>query len=296
MDLQHLRVLVRVSQVNSFTKAAVELGIAQPTVSRIIKELEETWDGQLFYRTGRGVALSDFGKIAVARASTILREAEQASEELRTYSSVPMGTVSLGLPTSLVGTVVPRLVNELRRDFAGIRLRVFEGFSDQIERWLSAGEVEIGLYSKYYEGPPRQDGELFAANLVLVGGQHTSPITPEINFSDVAKLPLVLPAAPNGLRMIIEAVARRLRVPLNVVVDADSVLAQKQICESCGCYMIKAPQTIADDQSKGKFTTSLIINPRICRYVVLVTTRQHPLTRAAREVASRATAILKEVS
>lgn len=80
------------------------------------------------------------------------------------------------------------------------------------------------------------------------------------------------------------------------VCRADSILAQKEMTLNCGCYMIKAPHTISSETRDNVFASSVIRNPSINRHVVLVTGQQKPLSRAAREVASRATAILRGLS
>jgi LysR family nitrogen assimilation transcriptional regulator len=293
LDLEHLRLFVRVAELGSFTKAALAMGIAQPTVSRVIKELEDSWDGELFYRTGRGVTLSELGEEAFERARSLLALAEQTSEELRAHARLPRGVVSFALPPSLVATIIPKLVNELRVEAPGIRLRIYEGFSDQIERWLSSGDVEIGLYSRYRELGETTGPALFTSQLVLGAHRDAPPLPPSMPFASLERLPLVLPAIPNGLRTIVEDIARRLRFSLNVVVDADSILAQKQISEHCGCYMIKAPHIMAEESALGMFRTSLIVSPTIERYVVLATTQQRPISRAGREVAGRVTALLR---
>jgi hypothetical protein len=91
----------------------------------------------------------------------------------------------------------------------------------------------------------------------------------------------------------VEAVAKRMKVELTVVAEADSILAQKEMTLNCGCYMIKAPHTIAGEKHDGIFASSVIRNPYIHRHVVLVTGQQKPLSRASREVAARVTSILR---
>lgn len=295
VNLGHLQTFARVAELGSFTKAAVSLGVAQPTVSRIIGELEIEWDGPLFYRTGRGVILSELGEAALVRVRSFLREAEQMSEDLRGFSRLPSGNVAMGLPPSLVGAVVPELVNQLRRDLPGIRIRVFEGFSEQIERWLAEGNVDVAIYSKYREGES-SGSALLDSRLVLAGAAEGWTLPKEIDFRRLAEFPLVLPEATNGLRAIVDSIARRMKVSLNVVADADSILAQKEMAMRCGCYMIKAPLTIAGEESSGVFASSVIRNPSINRYVVVMTGQQKPLSRAGREVASRTTAILRVLS
>ena len=295
MELSELRIFVRAAELGSFSKAAVSAGVAQPTVSRIIGELESEWDGPLFYRTGRGVSLSELGEEALARARSLLRDADQASEDLRAFSRLPTGNVSLGLPTSLVDPVVPVLVNELRHELPGIRLQVYEGFSDLIERWLAEGTIDIGAYSKYREGGEKTS-LLVESRLVLAGPQKGWNLPPEIDFERLADFDLVLPARTNGLRIMVDSVARRLKVPLNVIADIDSTIGQKALAAHCGCYMVKAPHTIADETARGMFASSVIRNPFITRHVTLVTGRQRPLSRASREVASRLTAVLQRLT
>jgi len=293
MDLAALRLLVRVADLSSFSKAAVAAGIAQPTVSRIIGHLEQEWGGPLFYRTGRGVTLSELGQQAVAKVRTLLREADQLSEDLRGFSRLPSGTVAIGLPPSIVAATVAPLLNGLRQDLPNIHLQIFEGFGDQVERWIAEGLIDIGLYSKYHEGERRPDTPFMPSQLVLAGASSRWALPPEIDFAELANFPLVLPATTNGLRVIVDTIARRMRVNLNVIVDVDSTLAQKAMCGHCGCYMIKAPHTISDNTDTQLFSSSLIRNPTINRHVVIVTGRQRPLSRAGREVSRRVTEILR---
>lgn len=296
MELGSLRIFVRAAELGSFSKAAVSMGLAQPSVSRTIGDLEREWDGPLFYRTGRGVALSELGEEALKKARFLLREADQAAEDLKAFSRLPSGIVSLGLPTSLVEPTIPELVNQLRAHTPGIRLQVYEGFSDQVERWLSEGLIDIGAYSKYREGSLENGPLLLESRLVLAGPREGWTLPEEIAFERLADFALVLPAPTNGLRIMVDSVARRLKVSLNVIADIDSTGGQKAMTAQCGCYMVKAPHTIADETSRGQFASSVIREPYINRHVVLVTGQQRPLSRASREVATRLTGILRGLS
>jgi len=85
-------------------------------------------------------------------------------------------------------------------------------------------------------------------------------------------------------------------VPLNIIADVDSTIGQKAMAAHCGCYMVKAPHTIADETRDGMFASSVIRNPFITRNVTLVTGHQRPVSRASREVISRLTGILRRLS
>jgi|GEM_PF-2651747 len=117
----------------------------------------------------------------------------------------------------------------------------------------------------------------------------------EIEFADLSGKALVLPSIHNGLRTIVDRIVARMHFTLNVLVDADSIHAQKLIARQCGCCMIKVFHTVAEEIEKGEISASRIVNPMIHRRVMLVTTHQRPLSRAAREVASRIECILKQL-
>lgn len=298
MDLQNLRLFLRVADMQSFSLAALASGVAQPTVSRVIKELEVEWGDRLFHRTGRGVTLTEFGEIARTRARALLAEADQMVSDFKSMGRELSGQVTLGLSPSLAPTVVPALVNQLAQEVPGISLRIREGFSDQIERWRAAGEIDIGVWSNFrtFETDAGPSKALFASNLVLVASGRASPLPPEIDFADLARYRMVLPALPNGLRAICEDIARRNNARLNIAVETESIVVQKQLCQHCGCHLIKAPETIAEETAQGVYRVSAIVNPVVQRYLLLETTRQRPISRAAREVASRLTVLLRVLS
>lgn len=295
IDLSELRIFAAAAERNSFTRAAIDLGVAQPTISRIVKTLEEEWDEPLFYRTGRGVRLSEFGEVVYEHARQLLRNADQVSEDLRAMSRTPTGEVALGVPPSMISAVVPRLVKSICDKAPGIRLRILEGFSDRIERWLANGSVEVGVFSKYREVDQPGEPALFTSPLMLASPSSAPLSSKTVEFQKLATIPLVLPMAPNGLRVVVETVARRFRFSLKVLVDTESITAQKLVAEHCGCHMIKALHTIVDDRNSGRFDASLIVNPSILRCVVLHTTQHRPLTRAGRMVADEVSVILRDL-
>lgn len=293
LQLSALRIFVAAADSRSFSVAALKLGVAQPTVSRVVKDLETVLGEPLFYRTGRGVELSEFGQIAFRRSMELLAHAEQLLVDLREVNCRPVGQVTIGVPPSLVGFVIPTLAQGLRTDEPGIKLRVREGFSDQIDRWVQDGSVEIGLVSKYREADQASETEFFSSPLLLARVHGQEPMPPTTDFADLEGKSLVLPIAPNGLRLAVDGVARRMRFALDVFVDAESIIAQKMVAEKCGCYMIKAAYSL-DPVGDAHFDTSLIVNPRIWRTVVVRTTQTRPLSKTIRVVATRIEAILRE--
>lgn len=284
MDLKALHAFVRVSELGSLTKAAVALGVTQPSLSRVIGTLERDSGGPLFHRTGRGVSLTELGETALPRARALIVDAEQLLTDMRDLGRAPSGGVTLGILPSMMSPLAATLFDDLRTRLPGIRLRILEGFSEQIERWVAEGRVDVGLLSRYRAHRGKRDDVLLTSRLLLVGPAGPEGLPERIEFSRLARLPLVLPASPNGLRVMLDETARKQRLKLNVVLEADSLEAQKSVVQRCNCYALLSPQAIFDDLKADRLTASRIVKPELTRVVVVTTSTHRPLSRAGREV------------
>lgn len=284
MELRTLRAFVKVAEIGNISQAAALLGLTQPSLSRIIASLEKEFGGPLFYRTGRGVTLTEIGEAALPRARNIVTNSEQLAADMRDLMKAPSGVVTVALLPSLMRDLAGDLFEEVRRLYPEVRLRMLEGFSSQIEEWLGDGRADIALLSRYRDMLAATEELLSASHLMLVGTAGTQPPGDTVEFSQLAELPLVLPAAPNGLRLAVDDAARRLRVNIRVIFEADSLQAQKEIIGRERCFAVLSPQTISKEVAQGLLEARRIVNPEVPRLVVMSTTTQRPLSRAAREV------------
>lgn len=100
MELRHLRYFVMTAQLQSFTKAAEALHIAQPPLGQQIRALEEEIGTPLFHRQGRGIVLSDAGRVFWAAAVDILARVDHAKEQALSAARGEVGTLTLGLTES----------------------------------------------------------------------------------------------------------------------------------------------------------------------------------------------------
>lgn len=282
LDIETLSLFVRAAELESFSRVAVSLGLTQPSVSRPIADLEARLGGPLFYRTGRGVALTELGEILLPRAKALIENAEQLLTDALAHGKAPSGNVTIGALPSMMAVLAPALYTRVRAHAPGIRLRILEGFSDQVERWLADGTVDIGLLSRYRAPRPGQDESLFRAPLVLIRAAAAPPMPDMVPFEALVGLPLVLPSHPNGLRALLEETARKLKVQLNVVIEADSLPAQRELVRQCGCYSVVAIPAL--DGFGPELAGSRLTQPELFRHAIAVTTQQRPLSRASRVV------------
>src|SRR5882672_5286653 len=129
MDLKGLRAFCSVAESGSFSRAAAALGVAQSVLSRQVSALEIELGARLFYRSGRGVTLTDLGDAVRRRAKSLLTDSEQLLLEARGVRDNPAGSVDLGVAPAITQRLVGHLCARLQRDYPLIRLRVHEAYS-----------------------------------------------------------------------------------------------------------------------------------------------------------------------
>jgi DNA-binding transcriptional LysR family regulator len=288
MDFDRLKLFVQVAESGSLSKVAVLLGSVQSAVSRQIAALERDAGRRLFDRTGRGVALTEFGKRMYPEAKALLAEAERVDALLRGKDEQPAGEVRLGLMPSVSELLVATLFQTLRSQLPGIRLRLFEGSNGQLEEWVSNGRVDMAVLYRYGQSVKRGEDILFEVESYLVGppGDRLSA-RPTVRFAELDGVPLVLPGMPNSLRVTLDQIARKQPegFRLHVALEADSLPIQRSMAISGAAYAVHGGVVVWRDVKAGTVSAARIVEPPIARTMVLATTSQHPLSLAARETA-----------
>jgi LysR family transcriptional regulator, nitrogen assimilation regulatory protein len=286
LDLGRLTLFVQVAHEGSLTRVAASTGSPQPVISRRIAKLEEDCGGRLFLRTGRGVTLTELGERLLPRAQAVLREADELTSELSASAQSPSGQVRIGtLPSLHLSLVVPLLAVQLR-DFPKVRLHVREGSSGQIDQWLVNGTVDIGIGYRYGRATAGDAERLLRVGSFLLGPPG-DPLTQgkTIAFQRLDGIPLVLPSAPSAVRLLLDQLARRARIRLNVIMEADSTQIQKAAAAHVGAYTVMPTHAAREELDSGRLQGARIVEPRIDRDIALAMTSARPASQATREIA-----------
>ncbi len=145
LDLTRLRVLAAVARTGSVTAAARELHYAQPSVSHHLARLESEAGIPLLERVGRGVRLTEAGRLLAARAEEILGRVEGAQRELDALAGLRAGRARLAAFPSALATLVPDAVARLAVEHPGVSVGLLEAEPPEAVAALASGEVDVAL-------------------------------------------------------------------------------------------------------------------------------------------------------
>lgn len=162
MDLRQLRYFVAVAERGGFGAAASTLHVAQSALSRHIKLLEHELGGALFERGARGVAVTEAGKVLLARGRWLLGALDDIKAEVLTENREPGGTVRLGAPSSLADIFYAPLARLFARRFPRVRLELSDGLTEEMTDRLLRGELDLAIVTA-----PRPNDHLDHETLVI---------------------------------------------------------------------------------------------------------------------------------
>ena len=151
LDVTRLKVLVAVARHGSVTAAARALNYAQPSVSHHIARLEAETGTQLLERVGRGIRLTEAGRLLAERAEEIIGRLDSAEAELAAHVGLREGRVRLAAFPSALGTLVPAAAARLAAETPGMEFMLTEAEPPEALRMLRAGYVDVAVVFRHYQ-------------------------------------------------------------------------------------------------------------------------------------------------
>ncbi|GAA1659473.1 LysR family transcriptional regulator [Nonomuraea maheshkhaliensis] len=158
LDVVRLRVLVAVARKGSLTAAAKELHYSQPSVSHHLARLEAETGAKLVQRAGRGIRLTEAGRLLAERAAEIIGRLDATAEELAAHVGLRSGRVRLAAFPSALGTFIPKAARLLAGAHPGLRLQLTETEPPEALRLLRAGRVDAAVMFRYDDTAPEDNG------------------------------------------------------------------------------------------------------------------------------------------
>jgi DNA-binding transcriptional LysR family regulator len=149
LDVTRLRVLVAVARHGSVTAAAHALNYAQPSVSHHLARLEAETGTKLVQRAGRGIRLTDAGRLLAERATEVIGRLDAAENELAVFAGLRAGRLRLAAFPSALSTIVPAAAAILHERHPSVDLRLTEAEPPEAVRMLRAGYVDVALVFRH---------------------------------------------------------------------------------------------------------------------------------------------------
>jgi DNA-binding transcriptional LysR family regulator len=192
MNLQRLRYFQAVGRFGSFRRAADELNITQPALSRQIKVLEREVGIPLLTRSKRKIALTPGGAHLLQRSTQLLDDAAVLLKEVRLVNTEEPVPLTLGVLQSLLTGVFPQALVMLRKEFRKAPVRVFGFRTQQITSGVLHGEYDLGIIAGPVDDPKLVGRQLFVEPYVAVFPRgHPLARRPAVDLAAMASVPLV---------------------------------------------------------------------------------------------------------
>jgi len=192
-ELRHLVYFREVARRRHFRQAAEALAVAQPALSRQIKQLEDALGAPLFTRNNRNVELTAAGRTLLDRIEPLLRTLQQIPTELKALAEGQVGQVQVGFTGLAMATVLPEFLREFQRRYPGIRVELRESPTSAQIPALLAGELACGFFHPDTSTPGLRTRDILREkNGVLLPADHPLASRTTIRLRDLEGTPLVL--------------------------------------------------------------------------------------------------------
>lgn len=279
MTLAQLANFVRIAELQSLSKAAVLVRIAQPALSRQVRHLEAELGTQLLVRHAWGVTLTPSGITLLASARRLLQEAEGLRDAVHASATNPTGRLALGVPASIAPSLLPPLADRLMRKYPYLRPHLVEGFSATLHARLLSGELDMAVFYEDRGLSSLSSTPLLTENLLLVGSPAAAvrgTTTSRLLRSGV----LILPARPNRLRLIVdEALAGNPELEPRIL-EIDSVPAILELVEQGLGFTVLPYSTVFSHVRRQSLKVWDLAAPPLARTLVLVRPKERAFSPA----------------
>ena len=223
MELRQFRYFVRVVELGSMSRAALDLGVVQSALSQQISRLEGELSTRLLQRSAKGVVPTEAGLAFFREAQLTLRHADEASRAAQ--QSRLSGSVSVGLAPTTASVLGLPLVQAMRERYPDVRLHVVESLSGHLSNMLNARQLDLAVLFDTHPARRWSVTALLEEKLFLIQSRRApvaerpGPVRP----ADLKGVPLILPSGPHGLRSTLDAAFARVRDKPAIAAEIDGL-------------------------------------------------------------------------
>ena len=236
MDFR-LKVFYAVANRLSFTKAATELFITQPAISKHIQELEEEYKVKLFDRNGSKISLTKAGEMLLKHTKNIFEIYREIDFDMSTLINQQIGMLRLGASTTISQYIIPPLLARFHQKWKDIKVNLRNGNTEQIENALINNEIEIGIVEGQSKSKSIKYIPFLKDELVLVCNSKNPWVKKkEISEKDLLEMRFLMREQGSGTLEVIEHALKSLKIKLSQL----TVEMQLGSTESIKSYLVNS--------------------------------------------------------
>ncbi len=206
IDLERLRIFVQCAENLSFTQAARELHVSQPTISHHIKALEREIGAPLFLRLGGGLQLSEEGRVLLPWARKLLREAIQLEEMMASVQDRIVGQLRIACSTTTGKYILPLIAARFHERHQRVRVSIMRCTAEQVVPRLMEAEANLGVVSHEVSGGNMECQVFFIDHIILIAQPHHPWAGRRlIEASELVGQPIIMREPTSGTRRVMFA-------------------------------------------------------------------------------------------
>jgi DNA-binding transcriptional LysR family regulator len=270
-----LKVFYTVAKRLSFTKAADELFISQPAITKHIHELEDEYKAKLFERKGNRISLTKAGDLLFAFAEDIFERYDNVAFEINALDKRKEGMLRLGASTTVSQYVVAPLLAKFRNKFPDVQLSLITGNTTYIEKALLDKDIEIGIIEGYSKNTEISYHSYLKDELVLVcAGNHPLAGRNELSLDELKDIRLVQREHGSGTLDVIDHALKKSGLnpaDLQVEIRLGSTESIKSYLLNAPCMAFISIHAITDEVKNGELKVIDVAGLSIERTFYIIT-------------------------
>ncbi|MDR7096984.1 LysR family transcriptional regulator [Hydrogenophaga laconesensis] len=267
MNLKTLRYFIAVADSGSLTAAAAAIPIAQPALTRQMRDLEAEMGVQLLQRLPRGVRLTPAGVTLYESAQRIVSEAARLGRRLAHSQQKNRAPVILGASPTLARLLLPRLIENCMDAMDDLELRAREAFTPALLDWLERGMIDMAVLTNPEPGRTLSFQPLLGEPFALVSHAQMR-IGPVVSVNQLARIPLLMTSLHRGL---VDRQLASLGKSLQVRAEIDSVDSIRELVLRGRWATIMPVSVFSDNAQDASIVMSEISGVQLNRLLVLAT-------------------------
>ncbi|MCP4561889.1 MAG: LysR family transcriptional regulator [Bosea sp.] len=289
LRIRHLLLIATVARVGTLHRAAEEMNITQPAVSKMLQDVEDILAVRIFERRPRGLVPTEIGAFVVAYAEQLLVDQERFLRGLSNLKRGGYGALSIGAIMATAPDILPAAIAELKRRRPLMTIRLSTTTSDELLRGLEKNEIDLVIgrltearHHAIFDVEPLSNENLW----VFAAFDHPLAGRPEVSLAKMEAYPWVLQQQTSPMRQVIDRSFAQAGLPsLNNLVETTSIFATLQLVRRAGMISVLPHTIIAEAVDRGEIIQLPFILDNPLEPYGIIRRRGEPLSGNAEDFA-----------